>query len=42
VADFHYSFMGAPFPPTRFEASARALAGLLRRDHVDAAVLIPV
>jgi D-proline reductase (dithiol) PrdB len=42
VADVHYSFMGAPFPPTKFEASARALAGLLKRDGVDAAVLIPV
>jgi D-proline reductase (dithiol) PrdB len=42
VADFHYSFMGAPFPPTRFEAKAREIAGLLRRDGVDAAVLMPV
>jgi D-proline reductase (dithiol) PrdB len=42
VADFHYSFMGAPFPPTLFEASARRLAGLLARDRVDAAVLVPV
>jgi D-proline reductase (dithiol) PrdB len=42
VADFHYSFMGAPFPPTVFEKSARELAGLLRRDGVDAAVLVPV
>lgn len=42
VADFHYAFMGAPFPPTRFEARARELAGLLARDRVDAAVLIPV
>ncbi len=42
VADFHYSFMGAPFPPTKFEPKARELAGLLARDQVDAAVLIPV
>lgn len=42
VADFHYSFMGAPFPPTRFESKARELAGLLKRDRVDAAVLLPV
>ena len=42
VADFHYSFMGAPFPPTRFEARAREVAGLLKRDRVDAAVLLPV
>lgn len=42
VADFHYSFMGAPWPATKFEPKARELAGLLKRDRVDAAVLIPV
>jgi D-proline reductase (dithiol) PrdB len=42
VADFHYSFMGAPWPPTRFEPKARELAPLLERDGVDAAVLLPV
>lgn len=42
VADYHYSFMGAPFPPTQFEPRARELAGLLARDKVDAAILIPV
>lgn len=42
VADFHYSFMGAPFPPTRFEPRAREIAGLLHRDKVDAVVLMPV
>ena len=42
VAEFHYSFMGAPWPSTKFEPKARELAGLLRRDRVDAAVLIPV
>ena len=42
VADIHYSFMGAPFPPTRFEARARELAALLHRDKVDAAILLPV
>lgn len=42
AADFHYSFMGAPFPPTRFESKARELAGLLKRDQVDAAILMPV
>ena len=42
VADFHYSFMGAPWPSTRFEPKARELAALLARDRVDAAVLIPV
>ena len=42
VADHHYSFMGAPFPPTGFEPKARELADLLRRDRVDAVVLLPV
>ena len=42
VADFHYSFMGAPWPSTRFEPKARELAGLLKQDRVDAAVLLPV
>jgi D-proline reductase (dithiol) PrdB len=42
VAEFHYSFMGAPWPSTRFEPKARELAVLLKRDRVDAAVLIPV
>ncbi len=42
VADFHYSFMGAPFPSTVFEPKARELAELLHRDHVDAAILLPV
>ncbi len=42
VADFHYSFMGAAWPPTRFEPKARELAGLLKRDRVDAVLLTPV
>ena len=42
VAEFHYSFMGAPWPSTKFEPKARELARLLKRDRVDAAVLIPV
>jgi D-proline reductase (dithiol) PrdB len=42
VADFHYAFMGAAWPPTRFEAKARELAGLLKRDRVDAVLLTPV
>lgn len=42
VATYHYSFMGAPFPPTQFETSARQLAKLLKRDGVDTAVLCPV
>ena len=42
VASCHYSFMGAPFPPTRFEKTARQLAKLLKQDNVDAALLFPV
>jgi D-proline reductase (dithiol) PrdB len=41
VADFHYSFMGAQ-DPMNMEAEARDLAGLLKKDHVDAALLVPV
>lgn len=41
VADFHYSFMGAP-PPRSLEPKARQLAGMLRQDRVDAALLTPV
>ena len=41
VADYHYSFMGAQ-DPTLMEHDARKLAGLLKKDDVDAALLIPV
>ena len=41
VAGFHYSFMGA-MDPTGLEASARKLAGFLKADKVDGALLIPV
>ena len=42
VADFHYAFMGAAWPPTRFEPKARELAILLKKDRVDAVLLSPV
>ena len=42
IADFHYSFMGAAWPPTRFEPKARELAVLLKKDRVDAVLLCPV
>ena len=42
VAAFHYSFMGAITRLALYEASARALAGLLRKDRVDAVLLTPV
>lgn len=41
VADFHYSFMGA-HDPMSMEPSARYIAGLLKKDNVDAVLLIPV
>ncbi len=41
VADFHYSFMGAD-DPLKWEEQARFLAALLKKDKVDAALLIPV
>lgn len=41
VAGFHYSFMGAD-DPTRWEHEARLVASLLKKDKVDAALLLPV
>jgi D-proline reductase (dithiol) PrdB len=41
VADYHYSFMGAA-DPALMEFAARNLAALLKGDHVDAALLVPV
>lgn len=41
IADFHYSFMGAA-PIRTLEPKARELAGLLKKDRVDAVVLSPV
>lgn len=41
VADYHYAFMGAA-PIRSLEPQARRIAGLLRRDRVDAALLTPV
>ena len=37
----HYSFMGATHP-SKMERMARQLAGLLKRDQVDAVLLVPV
>jgi D-proline reductase (dithiol) PrdB len=42
VAAFHYSFMGAVSPVTRYEPKARELAALLKSDNVDAVMLSPV
>ena len=41
VADRHYSFMGAT-EAKQFERSARNLAGVLRDEGVDTALLLPV
>jgi len=41
VADYHYSFMGAA-PIRELEPRARQLAGLLKKDKVDAVLLSPV
>mgnify|MGYP000375869062 CR=1 FL=1 len=41
VSDFHYSFMGAA-PVRKLESKARELAGLLKKDKVDAVLLSPV
>lgn len=41
VADYHYSFMGA-LPAKALEPRGRALAGLLKKDKLDAVILTPV
>ena len=41
VADFHYAFMGATHG-VLLEVKARELAGLLKKDRVDAVLLTPV
>ena len=41
VAAFHYSFMGATDPKI-MEPAARNLARLMRKDQVDAVLLVPV
>jgi len=42
VAKFHYSLMGAGWPPEAIEPTARELARLLKEDEVDAVCLVPV
>jgi D-proline reductase (dithiol) PrdB len=41
VADFHYSFMGAD-DPMRWEEQSAFVADLLKKDKVDAVLLVPV
>jgi len=42
VADHHYSFMGAGWEPLEIKATCEQLAGLLKEDQVNAALLVPV
>ncbi len=42
VAHWHYSFMGGVPEPLQLESSAREVGRMLRRDGVDAVVLVPV
>jgi D-proline reductase (dithiol) PrdB len=41
VADFHYSFMGATAPED-MAGTVDFLAPILKQDHVDAVVLVPI
>jgi len=41
VADYHYSFMGAT-DPLRLEKDVRNLASILKKDQVNAVLLVPV
>jgi D-proline reductase (dithiol) PrdB len=42
LASVHYSFMGAGLLPEQYEASVAQVAGLLKKDLVDAVFLTPV
>lgn len=42
VAGYHYALMGATWEPHEIEGTAREIAGLLKADKVDGAVLVPV
>ena len=42
LACFHYALMGATWEPNEIEPTARALAGLLKADGCNAALLVPV
>jgi len=41
TADFHYSFMGAT-DPVEMEQSARSIASAMKKEKVDAVLLVPV
>jgi len=42
VAGYHYSMMGAGWEPHEIEETAHQIAGLLKEDEVNAALLVPV
>lgn len=42
LASVHYSFMGAGLLPEFYENTVRALAGMLKKDKIDAVFLTPV
>ena len=42
LANVHYSFMGAGLMPADYQQSASQLAGMLKKDRVDAVFLTPV
>jgi D-proline reductase (dithiol) PrdB len=42
LASIHYSFMGAGLLPEQYEANTAQVAGLLKKDLVDAVFLTPV
>ena len=42
LGDVHYSFMGAGHTPDAYEQGAEQVAGLLKKDKVDAVFLTPV
>jgi len=42
LASIHYSFMGAGLLPEVYEKTVRSLAGMLKRDKIDAVFLTPV
>lgn len=42
IADFHYALNGAGWSPHEIEPTAREIAGLLKEDGVNAALLVPV
>jgi len=42
IGDYHYSFMGAGWEPDDIKVACEELAGLLKEDRINAALLVPV